>query len=240
MDLGSAWWVFADNRNKERFRERQREGKGIHLGIRYSLQIDLIARLEDRQLQAYGIEEGSDAGPIHIAEYYFSKTAEVDYDNDTVSALGKKFYEVRVQGDREPPDETQPSEPEPAPYINDLREIAAQRARERLLETPPSVPKTSREPRESTDQGEREPLHETLPSERSPSKARGRPSKTPDIDRAIDILVKKGVDLAKMPRPSAYRAVKECAASELYSDTQLGFSDPVIQRSLFRRFGRRF
>ncbi len=189
VHLGHAWLAFADNRNKKRFRERQREGQGFHLAIRHTLEIDLIARLEDGQLQAYGIEEGSDAGPIRIAEYYFSKTADVDYDNDTITALGKKFYEVRVQGDREPPDETRPSEP--GPVIIDPCEITAQGEQERLHETPPSVPKTSREPHEITDQGEGEPPHETLPSEPAPSiKPRmGRPPLLPNIREVVRELI---------------------------------------------------
>ncbi len=84
VHLGASWWVFGDKRNQKLFRERQREGQGFHLGIQHTLEVDLEARLEDGQLQAYGIEEGSDAGPIRIAEYYFSKTAKIDYNNDTV------------------------------------------------------------------------------------------------------------------------------------------------------------
>jgi hypothetical protein len=110
--LGDAWWDFADNENKKLFRERQDKGRGFHLEIQYTLEIDLIARLEEGKLQAYGIEKGSDVGPIPIAKYYFSKTAKLDYVNDTVTALGKKFYEVRVQGKREPTNETRPSERE--------------------------------------------------------------------------------------------------------------------------------
>jgi hypothetical protein len=41
--LGNAWWVFADERNKLRFRELQREGE--HLGLQRALEIDLVARL---------------------------------------------------------------------------------------------------------------------------------------------------------------------------------------------------
>jgi hypothetical protein len=55
----------------------------------------------------------------------------------------------------------------------------------------------------------------------------------------IEILLANGVALAKMPRLKAYKAVRECAARELNSDTQIGFSDPVIQRALLNRFGPR-
>jgi hypothetical protein len=92
--------------------------------------------------------------------------------------------------------------------------------------------------------GVRRPIASATTPERhnetpSPSKVRGRPSKTPEIERAIELLLNKGVDLAKLPRPKAYEAVRKCAASELNSDTAIGFTDPVIQRSLFSRFGPR-
>jgi hypothetical protein len=268
--LGDAWWDFADNENKKLFRERQDKGRGFHLEIQYTLEIDLIARLEDGKLQAYGIEKGSDVGPIPIAKYYFSKTAKLDYVNDTITALGKKFYEVRVQGEREPTDETRPSEREvsvPPGVMIDPVEISIQRKRERERERlePPSVARTFNEPHEITGQGEGEPQHETLPGEptrasepqgfttsiesesapklpsreASPPRDAGRPSKSAEIERAIEIILADGIVLAKMPRPKAYRAVRECATRELNSDTQIGFSDPVIQRSLFKRFGPR-
>jgi hypothetical protein len=189
VQLGFAWFAFADNWNVKRYEERKREGNGSHLWIQRGLETDLIARLEDGQLQAYGIEEGSDAGPIRITEYYFSKTTQVDYQNDTVTALGKKFYEVTVQG--EPPEERLPSEIEPADYIIDPREITTQREQERLHETPPSVPKTSREPHEITDQGKRDPPQETLPSEAATSvKPRmGRPLLLPKIREVVRELI---------------------------------------------------
>jgi hypothetical protein len=137
VPLGIAWWDFANNKNKKLFRERQREGRSVHLEVQYTLEVDLLARLEDAQLQAYGIEEGSDAGPILIAEYYFSTTTKVDYANHTLTALGKKFYRVRVQGEREPTDETRPSEREasidPALVIDPV-EISIQRKRKRERE----------------------------------------------------------------------------------------------------------
>jgi hypothetical protein len=72
----------------------------------------------------------------------------------------------------------------------------------------------------------------------SPSGARGRPSKTPEVERAIDYLLEKGVALAKIPRPDAYKAVRK-AANELKYNTEIGFSDPVVRRALSRRFGPR-
>jgi hypothetical protein len=204
---------------------------------------ELIWRISDGEFQAFGIEHGSSAGPIPIPKYYFSKTAEVDWDRETVEALGKKFHQVRVQGERQHEPATEARSDEPPPVV-DPREIAAERARERLHGTPPNEP----EPRhELPIQPELEPTNETPPSElasdrlgKTPLPSRmGRPSKGPEIDRAIELLLRRGVDLASMPRPKAYKVVRKCAESELKSNIKIGFADPVIQRALFRRFGPR-
>ena len=267
--LGSAWLVFGYAKNKKRFFELRREGK--HHGLQSHMEHELIWRICDGDFQAFGIQHGSDAGPIPIPKYYFSKTVVVDWNRETIEAFGKKFYEVRIQGqqEQEPPDEMQPTEPQSGPYVFDPRELSAQRKREReqgrLDDTLRSVPTTSREPHETTDQGERDPRHETLPSEptrasepeesavpigpesapellsteTSPRRGPGRPDKSAEIDQAINLLLGRPVDLAAMPRQQAFRAVRKCAASELKSNINIGFSDPVLQRALFRRFGRR-
>lgn len=103
---------------------------------------------------------------------------------------------------------------------------------ERRDETLPS------EPNEVADRSELESVPELPSSDGSPSRGLGRPSKSAEIERATEILLANGVTLPRMPRPNAYIAVRQCPARELGSDTQIGFSDPVIQRSLFKRFGR--
>jgi hypothetical protein len=234
--LGDAWWDFADSENKKLFRERKDKARDSHLETQYTLEIGLVDRLESGNLQAYGIEKDSDVGPVPIAKYYFSKTAKLDYGNDTVTALGKRFYEVRVQGKREPTDETRPSERElsiPPGVMIDPYDLKGPWRLELPEETLPS------DPNEGADRREPEPAYELPSSEGSPSRELGRPSKSAEIERAIEILLANGIPLAKMPRPKAYRAVRECAARELNSDTQIGFSDPVIQRSLLKRFGPR-
>lgn len=244
--LGSAWLKFAYAKNKKRFFELRREGK--HHALQSHMERELIWRICDGDFQAFGIEHGSDAGPIPIPKYYFSKTVVVDWDAETIEAFGKKFYEVRVHGEereREPLDETQPTELEPGPYVIDPREIAAQWEREGLRETTPNGAEPShetpiQEELESANQiRPSEPATDKLEEAPSPLKVRGRPSKAPEIKRAIDILLEKGVDLAKMPRPRAFKAIRKCAASELKSDITIGFSDPVIQRALFNLFGQR-
>ena len=112
-------------------------------------------------------------------------------------------------------------------------------------EAPPSEQEPSDEPPIQRERGSADkmlpgkPTPEKLEGAFSLPRGRGRPSKELEIERAIDILLRRGVDLAKMPRPKAYGTVRECAASELKSDTKIGFTDPVIQRFLFRRFGAR-
>ncbi len=261
--LGSAWLVFAYAKNKERYHELRREGE--HHGLQSHMERELIWRICDGDFQAFGIEHGSDAGPIPIPKYNFSKTVVVDWNWETVEAFGKKFHEVRVQGERErePADEARLSGPLP---IIDPREISAQRERERLQGIPESALTVSWQP-----QGEQEPPHESPPSEPvqsdeplteaaqipadgtrssetgrqeldktfSPPRGRGPPSKELEIEKAIDILMKRVVPLAKMPRPEAMMQIRRCAEIELNSDTNIGFSDPVLERFLLRRFGPR-
>ena len=217
-------------------------------------------------------------------QYYFLKTAEVDWENDKITSAGKTFHGVMVQLQREPPDEGRP--PKPAWWIHP-RELEAQWELgppsapepcpgeqwewEALNETLPNEPPSSSEPSEFTVRGGRElprdtprsestpssgePLtqagsesaEETPPSEPTPAKFGeaplpldvGRPSKGPEIERAMDILSERGVELGKMRRPDAIAAIRECAANELNSNIKIGFHKSVIQSYLFRRFGPR-
>jgi hypothetical protein len=236
--LGNAWLVFGYAKNRKRYFELRREGG--HHGLQGHMEHELIWRISDGEFQAFGIEHGSDAGPIPIPKYYFTKTAEVDWDRETVEAFGKKFYEVRVQGERErePAEEAPESELEEIVII-DPCEISAPWQRERSDETLPIEPEPSDV--RPTKEEQRESRNEMLPPKPTPSapNARGRPSKVPEIEQAIELLMKRGVDLAAMPRPQAYDVVRTCAAAELNSNTKIGFADPVIQRVLFQRFGPR-
>ena len=75
-----------------------------HRGLQLSLEEDLIARISAGELQAFGFEGGSDAGPALIPQRYFWRTEEIDWEKETVTSLGKKFYHVAIQGEREPED----------------------------------------------------------------------------------------------------------------------------------------
>jgi hypothetical protein len=237
VSLGSAWWVFADLSRKKRFRELQQAGsqtdRASHMGFRHALEDDVIGRLSSGDLQAFGIEFGSPGEPIAIPNKYFWKGAEIDFGNDTVAALGRKFGQVTVQGKREPIVETSPE------MISiDPRQLEAELYAFHILPTetePEDDPGVVRAPG---------PLPEPERGKAAPQqfieeKLRGRPSKAREIEQAIDILLRQGVDLATMPRPKAYKAVRKCAETDLKSNTEIGFTDPVIQRALFRRFGRR-
>ena len=72
---------------------------------------------------AFVFEGGSDAGPAVIPQRYFWRTEEIDWDSETITSLGKKFYHVRVQGEREPEDEWTMA-PEPIDLIHRELELA--------------------------------------------------------------------------------------------------------------------
>jgi hypothetical protein len=213
VPLGSAWWVFADDRNKERFRELQESE--THLGFQNYLEIEIKFRLADGELQAIGIEEGSDVGPILIPEYFFSKTSEVDWYKETVTALGKKFYEVRIREDLdppEPPDEPSPSELDRASWVVDRREISSQRAR--LTGNSPTTLETFSEQDEITNQGERQLPVETLPSELEPSvKPRmGRPPSLPRLREVVRPLI-NGSELNNLSKKEIVTLIRSRARS---------------------------
>jgi hypothetical protein len=129
VGLGRAWWTFASAENRKRIRELQR--KGEHRGLQLSLEEDLIVRISAGELQAFGFEGGSDAGPILILQRYFWRTEEIDWEKETVTALGKKFYHVTIEGKREP-EEAWTIAPEPV----DLAKIRVKL--DPIDETPPS------------------------------------------------------------------------------------------------------
>jgi hypothetical protein len=66
----------------------------------------------------------------------------------------------------------------------------------------------------------------------------GRPSKNAEIEAAIDALTPEGVDVSKLPRKDAYARIRQKAA-KLGANVEVGFSVPVIQRVLVRRYGPR-
>src|SRR5271166_2301476 len=183
VPLGYAWLVFANKRNALRYREASLDGS--HSSIQISLEIDLLARLEYGDLQAIGIEGGSDRRAVFIPPYYFSRAAEINWERGTVADFGKKFHQVRIEGPGMAVDEpsAEPVFVDPRP-VRGERESAEAREPER-----PKNPGVQPEPQSPED---------ALPSEPAPEKHEeaGRPSKGPEIERAIEILVGRGVALA--------------------------------------------
>src|SRR5580704_9401333 len=86
VSLGHAWWVYADQPKKKRFRELQQAASpgdpAPHTGFRHALEDEVIGRLSSGELQAFGIEYGSTGEPIAIPKNYFWKGAKIDFDKD--------------------------------------------------------------------------------------------------------------------------------------------------------------
>jgi hypothetical protein len=238
VSLGHSWWVYADLQKKKRFRELQQAASPTdpapHMGFRHSLEDEVIGRLSSGELQAFGIEYRSAGEATAIPRNYFWKGGKIDFDNDTVTALGRKFGQVTVQGKREL-------------IVETLPEIVAVDPRQDVERD--ALCRVIAEPQQLDGPGLRQRTSETVPiaegsahlveSAHAPSKQRGRPSKAAEIEKVIEILLGKGIDLAKLPRPEAMAEIRNCAADELNSDVNIGFSDPVLERVLFRRFGPR-
>ena len=147
------------------------------------MEIDLVARVSAGELQAIGIEGGSDPRPVFIPQYYFSKRAEIDWDEETIAAFGKKFHEVRVQGPREPQD-TVLTEPE----IIDPRLIRGEW--ESADEQLPSEPVPSNEPivQEGPQSPDRTPA---VAPARSDKRKIGRPALVPLVCDVIRELTRR-------------------------------------------------
>ena len=182
------------------------------LDSKLSLEEDLVARISAGELQAMGFEGGSDAGPTLIPQRYFWKTEEIDWDKETVTAIGKKFYYVTVQGEREPEDEwTAATEPV------DLALIQA-----RFNSTDETPPSQSRSSDDRSDQSLEQAEVGRLTAE--PEKPRmGRPSVLPVVRRVIRELV---------DRNSFSRLSKKQIEAQVRDEAQKSFPD------LFRSSGQ--
>jgi hypothetical protein len=92
VPLCDAWWAFAEPPKNQLFLEM--ESEGLHLELERSLKQDLTDRLYAGQPCAIGVESESGGGPVYIPEYYFLKTAKIDWVKGTLAALDKEFYHV--------------------------------------------------------------------------------------------------------------------------------------------------
>jgi hypothetical protein len=224
VGLGRAWWAFASAENRKRIRELQR--KGEHLGLQLSLEDDLIARISAGELQAFGFEGGSNAGPVLIPQRYFWRKEEIDWDKEIVAAIGKKFHEVRVQGEREltgewttepepidpwlirkepgSSDATLPSEPAPSndPPARRETESAGEAPHKPLMGRPPLVPMVCEVIRELMSRDAFTGLAKWEIERLIRRKARERfPTSFPKPDRPTKNTINKALSLAGWPPP---------------------------------------
>ena len=95
VPLRDTWYAFARPHEKQLFLEL--ESEGLHLEFVQSLKANLIDRLYAGELCAIGVKDESNSGPIYIPNYYFVKAAKIDWDKDSLAALGDEFYHVAVQ-----------------------------------------------------------------------------------------------------------------------------------------------
>jgi hypothetical protein len=167
VPLGIAWLVFADEWSTARFYQLKRIGSRLELvELERRLKVDHLAHLLVGKLETLGIEEGSNAGLSLIAQYYYSKTSEIDWEKDKVATAGKIFHGVRVRWQRK----GQP--PKPTQWMIHPRELEAlfELGPQALLELePPTEPGMLIDP---SEEWEWEQLDEAPPPE-SPSSEPG-------------------------------------------------------------------
>lgn len=66
----------------------------------------------------------------------------------------------------------------------------------------------------------------------------GRPSKAIFIEEAIEALTNRGVDISRLPRKTAYNMVRD-QIEKSGVNIDIGFSNTVIQKIIYRKYGRR-
>jgi hypothetical protein len=211
VPLSIAWLVFADEWSAARFYQLKRIDSRLELvELERRLKVDHLGHLLAGKLETLGNQEGSDAGLVQIAQYYYSKTVETDWEQDKVATAGKIFHGVRVRWQRkgQPPKPTQwmihprelealfelgPQallELEPPTEPGMLIDPPEEWEWEQLDEAPPPEPRSS-EPNELTVRSEREvprdrPLSEPTPPQARP---RGRPQVIPIVREVIRELI---------------------------------------------------
>jgi hypothetical protein len=94
LRLGAAWWILSDSEDKEQYRTTDEEYIQTHKGL---MQADLLTRLFDGELKAYGIQVSPqvDDGPKVIPNFLFSE-ADIDWDASSLKAFGRIYEGVRV------------------------------------------------------------------------------------------------------------------------------------------------
>lgn len=230
VPLGNAWLVFTDERNSARFYETQRTDS--HLELQRRLKSDLVGHLRDGKRRALGVQEGSDPRLIVIPQYYFSRTAEVDWEKDKITAAGKTFHNVIVQWERELPDEGQP--PKPTRWIHP-REL------EVLLELelgPPCGPEPF-----PGEQWQWEELDETLQNESRPSNGRSEFTGQSEREPLLDKPRREAMPSQKRPgggRPKVIPVVREVVRELIDRKKFVGLNGKEIEQLVRRKAKERF
>jgi len=210
VPLADAWLVFAEEPKKESYFAH--ESEGLHLDSQRALKEDFVDRLYAGQFRAIGVENTSGGGPNYIAKYYFLKTAKIDWDKSVVAALGKEFYHVVVESERElageAPTESGFVDRQP---IQSQRELEPVReplpsepppARERPMGRPPLVPQVCEVIRELMDRDAFTDLDKWEIERLIQRKARERfPTSFPKPDRPTTNTINKALRLEGWPPP---------------------------------------
>jgi hypothetical protein len=226
VPLGHSWWVFADERNQNRFLELQRDDR--HLGLQGSLERDIVGHLYSGELQAIGIEIRNDPKLTRIPAYFFLQTAVVNFDRDTVESLGKKFVDVRIQDDRNPVYDRAPADLDPATASSDLAPAPndeLQEAGEALGSEP--EPANSQTP--SID-----PAAVSEPAGKGEARKRlGRPPLVPKLRKLVRELINQGKFEGKSKKEITAlvgEKARECFKHDFYSPNRP--SKPTIYAAL--------
>jgi hypothetical protein len=228
VPLGVAWLVFADELNAIRYFELRRIG--AHLELERILKADHLDQLRAGKHQAIAIQESSDAGLVLTRQYYFLRTAEVDWGNDKITSAGKTFHGVIVPWEREPPGEGQP--PTPTRWIHP-REL------EVLLELelrPPCGPEPF-----PGEQWQWEELDETLWNELRPSSGRSEFTGQSEPELLLDKPQREAMPSQKRPgRPNVIPVVREVVRELIDRKKFVGLNGKEIEQLVRRKAKERF
>jgi len=219
-DLDFAWFGFASEYEKKQYRSAGTEHRMEALSI--MMKAELISKIHSEYLYCYGlrIAPSLSEGPERIPSFLFAELCNkgpllenIDWGKSSLRSAGREYVQVRVflPEEMEHPDRV--SEPG---IITPQQTSEASRSGESII-------------------GAHSSLAIARQANRLPA---GRPSKNKQINEAVDRLTAEGVDLSKLARKEAYSRIRR-KGEELGANVTLGFSDPVIQRVLFERFGPR-
>ncbi len=219
-ELDFAWFDFASEYEKDQYRNAGTEHRMEALSI--MMKAELISKINSENLYCYGLRIAPtlSEGPERIPSFLFAELSNkgpllenIDWGKSTLRSAGREYVQVRV---------FRPQEMEHRDRVPEPEKI-----------TPQQMSESSRS-RQSI-KGEHPSLAIARRANRLPA---GRPSKHMQINEAVDKLTAERVDLSKLPRKEAYSRIRR-KSKELGANVSVGFSDPVIQRVLFERFGPR-